>query len=297
MPYPPDGCHNPGHGLQSTPLLRSKSTIALKRIPTHPHAPVTSPYAEASLRFSLIIPLTLAPLSSRHVHVHNIIPAVIAPTLAARPFSLSLRHATVFGVDSIQSASTFDKNASTPFLIDSSETITRSSLYIVPQGRYFPPSKSGKTRYGSMDESSLDCVDFSCRLGKEGGYLSVAQILDGAPRACLHGVNEPVLQSHGTNITLHVLWPDHTPWTTLVRTKSWKDSATPITQGELVIRLARALKRFTASAKRDVVSAATSAIPDPGDTALESLYLLSFYQVTQGGWQVELAIVAPTTNG
>lgn len=242
------------------------SIATLKRIPTLSHAPTPIQHAEASLRPGLVVPLTLVPPSSRriHQHVHYIAPVVIAPTPAAPPFSLSLRHDALHGVDGTQSASTFDKNASAPITIDSSKTITRSSLYIVPQGRYAPISKSGQTRYGNIDQSTLDNVGFSCGPEKEGGRMTVAQILEGLSNAYLDGANETILQRHRTNITLHTLvghfqhflefrsrslvhlqWSGHAPWTTLVCTKSWKDWSVPITRGELALRLARALKRFT----------------------------------------------------
>ncbi|EIM91389.1 uncharacterized protein STEHIDRAFT_153034 [Stereum hirsutum FP-91666 SS1] len=297
MPYAPDRHHNLCHGVQSdTPLLQSKTIIPLRQIPTLLHASVTPSYAESSLRLGLIVPLTLVshPLrrSSQH-HVHHLPPAIIAPTPTVPPLSSSLLRDTLVGISRIQDASPTDKDTSTP--ISDTETITQSSLCTVPQGRYAPPSKSAQTRYGNISEPTLDCVDFSCGPEKDGCSMTVAQILEGLSDAYLEGANETVLERHGTNIKLHILWPGYAPWGALVRTKSWKDSSVPITRGELALRLARALERFTVSAKRDV-SAASSTISVPSSIALGSLYLLSFYRVTQGAWQVELATVAPGRN-
>lgn len=209
MPYSPDRRHSRRYsdGRPSPLLLKSMSLVTFRRIPTPSYAPIAIQYAEPSLRLGLIVPLALMSPSSRcaHQHAYHTPPSLMAPTPTAPPLSSSLRHDTLFDFDSMQSASAIDKDASDLTTLDSSETITRSSLYIVPQSCYSPSSKSGQTRYGNIDESSLDCVGFSGRSEKEEGYLSVAQIVDGATHACLNGVYEPVLQFHGTNITLHVL--------------------------------------------------------------------------------------------
>lgn len=194
MPYASDRRHNPRHEV-----------TALKRIPAPSHAPIAPLYSEPSLRFGLIVPLTLVRHRSRCRHHVRHLPSVsIAPTPPGLPLSPLLRD-TLVGITRMQNASPTDKYTSTPVTISDSETNTQPSLYVVSQGRYAPLSKSGQTRYGNINECTLDCVKFSSVSEKDGGRITVAQILQNFTETGLDGANEPVLQHHGTNITLHIL--------------------------------------------------------------------------------------------
>lgn len=199
--------------LHCSAALPQPKIIRISRLSTTtPHTPPLISSIGSILRRGTIIPLRLAgrqePCRDQAAHKTFSMPRFSScSTLLPTPLSATPLDTESIGVPEQSLESRATKTFSTisrPVNITSGFPLD-PSLRSVRQGRYIPATKKGKSRYGSRSEASLDRVVFGWRSDKGERSVSVARILNGTESTSVDGADEPVLQRHGTNVTLHIL--------------------------------------------------------------------------------------------